>query len=596
LAWAVEELPPAAPAAGAPGLDLAFHDHVVRCEHDGAWWFEALWTEERDRFLSERLELWRRRLAGPPPAARPFSARPLRPLGAGLAGHAAAVAETVRRIEAGELSQANICLRFQSSELLGDPLDLWVAGVQRARPSRAAYVSGRHTVLSLSPELFLARRGRRVITRPIKGTAPASDDPAALAASRKDRAENVMIVDLMRNDLGRVCRYGSVAVDDLCAVRPGPGVWHLESAVSGELRDGVSDGELLRATFPPGSVTGAPKIQALKTIAGLEATPREAYCGAIGAVSPLAGLELNVAIRTVEVSRGRLWLGAGGGIVGDSSASGEVAEAVLKARGALDAVGLALDVLGAAPVAPRAVVPPVVRLPRPDPGLGVFETMRVEEGAVCRLDRHLERLSASCRELGIALPAGVAELADAEAAAVGQGALRISVGPGGVVARTRPLPAAEAFRLVPVAVAGGLGAHKWVDRTLIDGSARPGEAPLLCDLDGTALEAGHAAVMAVHERRILAPPLDGRLLPSISRARTLRLAAAAGWRVELAPISVADLERAEAIVLCSSLRGPHPGWLSGADQRARGWRVCAELRALERAAATGRGARSAGRS
>ena len=127
-----------------------------------------------------------------------------------------------------------------------------------------------------------------------------------------------MIVDLMRNDLGRVCTYGSVIAPPEPTAEPHPGLWHLVSRVHGELRPEVGNGDLLRATFPPGSVTGAPKVQALKVIAALEPAGREVYTGAIGFASPVAGLELNVAIRTLECGDGRLWLGAGGGIVADS--------------------------------------------------------------------------------------------------------------------------------------------------------------------------------------------------------------------------------------------------------------------------------------
>ena len=148
-----------------------------------------------------------------------------------------------------------------------------------------------------------------------------------------------MIVDLMRNDLGRVCEYGSVEVPALTELREAPGVWHLVSTVTGTLRPGVGDAELLRASFPPGSVTGAPKIRAMRVIAELEASGREAYTGAIGYASPVAGLELNVAIRTLETSGERIWLGAGGGVVADSDPQGELEECLVKARPVVKAAG-----------------------------------------------------------------------------------------------------------------------------------------------------------------------------------------------------------------------------------------------------------------
>jgi para-aminobenzoate synthetase / 4-amino-4-deoxychorismate lyase len=194
-------------------------------------------------------------------------------------------------------------------------------------------------IASLSPELFLRRRGRVVSTGPIKGTAPRSADPGALRASAKDRAEHVMIVDLMRNDLGRVCEYGSIVAAETPEAQAHPGVWHLVSELRGRLRDVAGDGALLRATFPPGSVTGAPKVQALRVISELEATGREVYTGAIGFASPLAGLELSVAIRTFGARDGRLWLGVGGGIVADSDPLLELEECLVKARQLVAPVG-----------------------------------------------------------------------------------------------------------------------------------------------------------------------------------------------------------------------------------------------------------------
>ena len=184
------------------------------------------------------------------------------------------------------------------------------------------------------------------MTAPIKGTIPRPDDAAgaaaalaALRASAKDAAEHVMIVDLMRNDLGRVCAYGSIRALRSPDAEAHPGLWHLVSRVRGRLRPEAGDAELLRATFPPGSVTGAPKVQALHVIAALEATGREVYTGAIGYASPVAGLELSVAIRTLEAHDGALWLGAGGGIVADSDPRRELEEALTKARPVAAAIG-----------------------------------------------------------------------------------------------------------------------------------------------------------------------------------------------------------------------------------------------------------------
>ena len=307
LARRVEHVPPPPPRPVAlPDADLAFYDHVLRLDPEGRWWFEALWTHARDGALAERLETLRRRLgaaaAAPPAAARlgPFALR-----APGATGHRAAVAACRERIAAGDLFQASLCLRLDG-DWHGSPAALFARAAGALRPDRAALVTGaRSAAVSLSPELFLERHGRTVRTAPIKGTAPLEDGDAgaALAASAKDRAENVMIADLMRNDLGRVCAYGSVRVDALAEPRVHAGVAHLVSEVRGTLREDATDADLLRATFPPGSVTGAPKVQALRVIDELEATGRETYTGAIGFASPVAGLELSVAIRTFELAR-----------------------------------------------------------------------------------------------------------------------------------------------------------------------------------------------------------------------------------------------------------------------------------------------------
>jgi para-aminobenzoate synthetase / 4-amino-4-deoxychorismate lyase len=582
LARALEPVPPPPPRPQPlPAFDLAFHDHVVRCDAAGRWWFEALWTEPRAAALDERLQTWRARLAGPLPPAHRFDAGPLRVSAPGAAGHAAAVAETVERIVAGEVFQANICLRLEG-QIEGDLLDLWVRAAGASNPAYAAYVAGGdHAVASLSPELFLRRSGRTVLTEPIKGTAPLSADPATLRQSAKDRAENVMIVDLMRNDLGRVCEYGTVAVGELYEVRQAAGVWHLVSSVSGTLRADVPTAELLRATFPPGSVTGAPKVRALRVISELEATGREVYCGAIGLCSPLSGLELNVAIRTFESRAGRLWLGAGGAVGSDSSPAGEVQEALLKARGVAATAGVAVDALAAEAI---PTVAPVVVGARPDPARGLLETLLVSEGAGVAAGEHLARLRGSCAALGLVLPLGLEKSMARAAARLGCGRLRVLVDGAGAHLSTGQLPAPGAVTLRPVVLPGGLGMHKWADRRPIDALSAQGSTPLFCDLDGQVLEAGHAAVLIVEGEVLIAPPLDGRLLPSVSRRRTLLAARTIGLRVLLEPFTLERARAADAVLLTSALRGPHPGELPGGPPAGAAERVCEWLALGGRAA------------
>jgi para-aminobenzoate synthetase/4-amino-4-deoxychorismate lyase len=559
LGRALEPVPPPPPRRQrVPLFDLAFHDHVVRRDADGQWWFEALWTPERASVLEERLAAWRARLSSEPPAAQRFTAGALRVAAPGVDGHAVAVGEGIKRIAAGEVFQVNLCLRLEA-RLDGDLLDLWVEAVGNLKPAYAAYVGSEgRAVASLSPELFLKREGRSVMSKPIKGTAPLATDPQRLVRSAKDRAENVMIVDLMRNDLGRVCEYGSVTVPSLYEVIDAAGVWHLVSTVRGELRRGTGDADLLRATFPPGSVTGAPKVRALRVISELESTAREAYCGAIGICSPVSGLELNVAIRTLEASGEEMWLGVGGATVADSDPAGEVEEALTKARGVAAAAGLTVTPADALRRRRRPVAP-VVTSPRPDPARGVFETLLVHQGVCVNTGAHLNRLASSARTLGLTLPRDLERrMADAADALI-SGRVRVVVDGTGVQISTGPLPTDGTVRLRPVVLPGGLGQHKWADRALIEMLSGPGVTPLFCDLDGTVLEAGYAAVAIVEGNQLVVPPLDGRLLPSVSRAAMLE---STDLRTIVEPFTLERARRADTVLLTSALRGSHPALLA----------------------------------
>ncbi|MGI9022168.1 MAG: chorismate-binding protein [Acidimicrobiales bacterium] len=235
-------------------------------------------------------------------------------------------------IAAGDVYQVNLCRRLSATV----PADADLVGLGRALAARHASPFGALvclrsagvSVASASPECFLRRRGRGVESRPIKGTAAPGHGFEA-----KDRAENVMIVDLVRNDLGRVCEPGSVRVPALCHPERHPGLVHLVSTVTGRLRADVGWRGLLAATFPPGSVTGAPKAAALGVIAGLEPVPRSVYCGAVGWVDAASGDgDLNVAIRTFWLDDGALHFGTGAAVTWDSTPEGEWEETELKAR------------------------------------------------------------------------------------------------------------------------------------------------------------------------------------------------------------------------------------------------------------------------
>ena len=213
-------------------------------------------------------------------------------------------------------------------------------------PFGALVRAGPVDIVSASPELFIRSDGRRAVARPIKGTRPRSQDPVedhrrarALRVSAKDRAENVMIVDVMRNDFGRVCAPGSVRAPILWSVEPHPTVWQLVSVVHGELAAGASSVDLLRACAPSGSVTGAPKLRAIEIIDELELERRGAYCGAVFRLGFDGALTASVAIRTLQLVDGLASLDVGAGIVADSDPNLEFDETADKARGILAALG-----------------------------------------------------------------------------------------------------------------------------------------------------------------------------------------------------------------------------------------------------------------
>ncbi|WP_102143983.1 aminodeoxychorismate synthase component I [Mycobacterium hubeiense] len=296
-------------------------DCVLRQDRDGQWWYESLTGTTLSAWMTEALHS--------PAAATPFAIDWTWP---DRIAHRRGVLACLDAIAAGEVYQACVCTQFVG-RVVGAPIDFFVDAVTRTAPARAAYVAGEWgAVASLSPELFLSRRGYAVTSSPIKGTLPRRADPSLLRASVKDVAENIMIVDLVRNDLGRVAVTGTVTVPELLSVRPAPGVWHLVSTVSARVDVEVPVAEVLEATFPPASVTGTPKLRARELLTSWEPHRRGVYCGTVGLASPVAGCELNVAIRTAEFDKsGNVVLGVGGGITADSDADREWEECLHKA-------------------------------------------------------------------------------------------------------------------------------------------------------------------------------------------------------------------------------------------------------------------------
>jgi len=336
-----------------PEMCLAFYDWcLVQHRASGRAWIVATGLPNRDQqAAARRLEWALARLEGLEMEEEPAADSQAWTAG-GLRSnferdqYLAAVKTAKDYLVAGDIYQVNISQRFQGS-LRGDSWQLYRRLRRVNPPLFGAYLGfPESTVMSASPEEFLRVQGRQVRTRPIKGTRPRGATPAqdrklarALVESVKDRAENLMIVDLMRNDIGRVCRIGSVRVPRLFGLEAHPTVFHLVSTVTGELAEGRDTVDLLRACFPGGSVTGAPKIRAMEIIDELEPHRRDVYCGGIGVLDFAGNMHLNMAIRTLVRAGDSFYFHVGGAIVFDSDPADEYDETLHKGRGLLRALG-----------------------------------------------------------------------------------------------------------------------------------------------------------------------------------------------------------------------------------------------------------------
>lgn len=353
-----------------PDLAVGFYDCVVAFDHErgGAWAISTGLPEAdsaaRQRRAEERIDAVRRLLATPtnglsprngkagatPPRVVPTRAVPVPRLDGVFSSfdegdYLATVRRAIEYVHAGDCYQVNFAQRLLHAAAL-PTLELY-ARLRRCNPAPFAgyFDLGDFVVASASPERFLRVQGREVETRPIKGTRPRGSTPdedraraAELLASGKDRAENIMIVDLLRNDLGRVCEYGSVRVPAVCRLESFRTVHHLVSEVHGRLRPEMTLIDLLRAAFPGGSVTGAPKVRAMEIIAELEQTARGPYCGSLGYLGFDGAADTSILIRTFTAGRGWLQFPVGGGIVADSVPEREYEETWHKAEGLLRAL------------------------------------------------------------------------------------------------------------------------------------------------------------------------------------------------------------------------------------------------------------------
>ncbi len=453
-------------------------------------------------------------------------------------------------LAAGETYQVNLTYRFRA-RWEGEPWPLFCHLFLQQPSAHAVYLeTPQWAVCSASPELFFRRAGRAILSRPMKGTAPrgrfwAEDvlQAETLRTSAKERAENVMIVDMVRHDLGRVCLPASVTVPRLTQVERYPTVWQMTSLVAG--RTEASLPQIFQALFPPASIIGAPKIRTAQIIQELEPSPRGLYTGAIGWVRPGRRAEFNVAIRTVGIHRvrGQAEYGVGGGIVWDSVASAEWAETQLKAR-----------VLG----------------PRP-PAFALMETMRATPAGVPWWPWHRQRLAESAAYFGWQLPWSTieAELAAQCRLLTALLVLRVQLWPDGRrVWQTRPLPAPlRPYRVcfVPgfVDESDPLCCHKTSCRQRLEAArqralAQGADDAVLINRRGQVTETTLANLLVLERGKWRTPARTCGLVPGVGRARLL-----ARGRVEEAELTPADLLRAERILLINAVRGAWPAVLVG---------------------------------
>jgi para-aminobenzoate synthetase / 4-amino-4-deoxychorismate lyase len=460
-----------------------------------------------------------------------------------------AIAEIRRHIGAGDTYQVNHTLRLRSV-VAGDERGLYRDLCYAQRGAYGAYVNaGRYRVLSASPELFFRIDGGRIVTKPMKGTAPRGRWPeedeairSRLLGSVKDRAENAMIVDLLRNDLGRIAAPGSVVWSDVFEAERYETVWQLTTTVAADLRRGSGPAEVFAALFPSGSVTGAPKVRTMEIAAGLEDSPRGVYCGAVGFFAPTSAgspsARFNVAIRTVVVDTqtGTAEYGVGGGITWDSRAANEYDEVVAKAR---------------------------VLTERRRP-FALLETLRHDPDHGYRnLDGHLARLRASAGYFGYPVdePA-IVEALELEARGHPDETVRIRL----LLDRrghptTGSLPLASGREPVRLAIDADDPAdpgdvmrfHKTSRRDPYDDArARHPEADdvLLVNTRGEITETTIANVAVKLDGRWWTPPREAGLLPGVERAALL-----GDGTLEERSLTPDDVRHAEGLAVLSSVRG-----------------------------------------
>ena len=491
--------------------------------------------------------------------------------------------ETVREhIREGDVYQVNLTSPVSFAPRRA-PWPLFEALLQRQPVPYAAWMdAGSVQLLSCSPELFFDRRGDCLTARPMKGTAPrgrtASEDNALaewLARDEKNRAENIMIVDLLRNDLSRCCEPGSVRASAVCRTERYETLIQMTTSVQGRLTPGVSTPDVFAALFPCGSVTGAPKIRAMDLIRRCESEPRGAYCGAAGYMHGDRAV-FNVAIRTVEVRSGEARLGVGSGVVWDSDPEKEYEECWLKAE---FLTGPHRAEASPSPVSSSPVSPsPALLRERGSeegaPALALIETMRYDGGDVALLARHMSRLRASARALGHAWDEQAVRQRVADVACgLEPRRIRVALASSGALdVSAHPIPAAQASRVWRLGLAAvridssdPLRRHKTTCRERYDRLHRKAvqegfDEVIFLNERGEAAEGSRTNIVAQFGSRRLTPPVESGALPGVYRRFLL------DTQEDLAEgvLFPEDLRAADALYVCNAVAGCVPARLDEA--------------------------------
>jgi para-aminobenzoate synthetase / 4-amino-4-deoxychorismate lyase len=463
--------------------------------------------------------------------------------------YAHAFAQVLDYIAAGDVYQINLTLKYLFA-FSGDPVALYAALRRKQRVEYGALIcTDDFDVLSLSPELFFRREGKLMTSRPMKGTAPRGRTPREdarlktwLTVDEKQRAENLMIVDLLRNDLGRIAKIGTVEVTDLFTVETYRTVHQMTSGITAELRGDMGLKEMLNALFPCGSVTGAPKVRAMEIIRELEALPRGVYTGAIGHVAPSGDSQFNVAIRTLFIAGGEGEMGIGSGIVSDSKMDAEFEECLLKAQ----------------------------FLTKVDAPFELIETMRWEKGTgFYLLERHLARLKSSAGHFGYPFDReAVLAALDGEVAGRKEEVLMVRLllaEDGAITVTSIPIELPAPSTVWKFAISDQridekdpLFFHKTTRRQFYDREMERQKALTGCDevvflnKKGELTEGTRTSLFVEQGGRLFTPALTCGLLPGTQREELIDLPRAAASE---AVLTLADLAAADRIYLGNSVRG-----------------------------------------